>query len=258
MRRKRFMLGLTLALACGLALPPGAQASEYGGGGYFTPAILRPNLGSLNDALANNNYPKLGDTVTALGGGGYVLIDRLVLGGEGGGFSETATNDQYSTTLEGGYGLFRVGYVVHSTGRFRVYPSVGIGGGGATLRLRDLKRTAPAPSDAFTAPNEVAYSTSSGLLDLGLGADFLLGGGAPQAKRDGEARKAEGEAETAAKDGSEGHGGWVTGLRVGYLHSFSQTGWEMGGSTAPGLPSFGFDGPYIRLTIGGGAWVRSE
>ncbi|HHW15405.1 MAG TPA: hypothetical protein GXX28_10815 [Firmicutes bacterium] len=254
MRSKRFILGLTLALACGLALPLGAQAGEYGGGGYFTPTIIRLDLSSLNAELAKYNYPKLGDTVTALGGGGYALIDRLLIGGEGGGFTATAANNQYSTSLEGGYGLFRVGYVVHSTERFRLYPSVGLGGGGATLRLRDLNRTAPALDNALNQPTEVAYSTGSWLIDLGVGADYLLGGSACSTVQQSEAKDAQAEDE----NGSSGCGGWVVGLRLGYLRSLGQKQWEMGGKPAPSLPSFGIDGPYIRLTIGGGGWVRSE
>jgi hypothetical protein len=226
-----------VVLAYSLALPVGAEAGEKGGAGHFGVGIIRPNLGSLNGKLTENGYPGLGDSVTVLGGGGYGIIDRLVIGGGGGGFTQTAANDQYSSTLEGGYGLFQLGYIVHSTERSRLFPLVGIGGAGATLRLRDLKRTAPGLGQAFTAPNEVAYSTGSGLLDLGLGADFFLGG-----------------------DDSPKRAGLIAGLRIGYLHSFGQQGWKMGGSPAPGLPSFGLDGPYLRLTIGGGGsgWDPSE
>jgi hypothetical protein len=128
--------------------------------------------------------------------------------------------------------MFDVGAVVVRNPRFRVFPMIGIGGGGMQLRITE----SPAPS----FDQIIADPARESLLDIGgfmlqavLGVDYLLKLG----------------------EDKYGYGGLIFGIRAGYTQSFFTSGWEMGDIDIYGGPDTGISGFYIRFTVGGGGYA---
>jgi hypothetical protein len=189
------------------------------------------NIGELNTRLKSNGYREFSETCISFGGGGYGILNRLVIGGEGFGMSTknesgTVGGETFKTTLSGGYGLFKLGYVVYRKGGFNLYPAVGFGGGGLALEI--AKRETVPFDDILKSPKRhVTLSTGSFLVDIEVGADYLMVLN----------RKATGE-----------EGGLSFGARLGYLFAPYRSDW---GDALDG-PAIGFDGFYFRLMFGGG------
>ena len=110
-------------------------AQEKGGAGYFAGGI-----GWLLE------YPDETSFLYSTGGGGHIITDKWLIGGEGhASFGDTA----------GGYGFFNVGYLIVEKDFVMVYPILGLGGGSM--------------SSATTSD-----VSSCALLNPGVGVDFLI------------------------------------------------------------------------------------
>ena len=136
--------------------------------------------------------------------------------------------------LGGGYGTLGLGYVVDLSPRVRVYPRLGLGGGGMGLWIEsradavDFDEVLANPdrhSERADSTRQTVLSRGSALLDLGAGADFLPGGWAR---------------------------GLVIGVRLCYLAAPSGSGWGLYERDARGGPAATFTGPYFRVVLGGG------
>jgi hypothetical protein len=169
---------------CALALVPlaAAAAGEEGysasGGGGFLIGFQWLDLGDLNDELKANGYNSFDRSVVTYGGTGYGIIgERLMLGGEGHGFSQESSTSTYLERLDGGYGMFDVGYIVFSRWGLALFPTVGLGWGGVSLRITE--RSVPSFDDILTTPaRESQLNTSNFMLQGGIGADYRLNLGA--------------------------------------------------------------------------------
>jgi hypothetical protein len=188
------------------------------------------DIGRLSTALERSGYSGFSGDFFTLGGGGHVVIGRLVLGGEGHGFSgKSSGNARFKTALSGGCGFFNLGYVLYSGKGLRIYPLCGLGAGSITLNITD-RRTASF-EDVLDDPGRSArLSTSGFLLNLGLQAEKFIGFGSR----------------------SRGEGGLVIGVRAGYTFAPVKGGWELEKMEIEGGPGTAFAGPYIRLIIGAG------
>lgn len=106
---------------------------------------------------------------TGYGGGAYGTRGRLIIDGEGAGGSSVLTGD--STTqfdIGDGHGYFNVGFLL-LRGFVRVYPFVGIGGGGSELEAE------PAGSERISK-SEVDVDLGSGMrAQGGIGIEFKVG-----------------------------------------------------------------------------------
>lgn len=244
MNRTWIVLSFVLVGALGLgalAAPPaqaqeaGAEAAtpaQRGGGGFFAAGVNSVDLGPLNRRLSEAGYPTFPSELFAIGGGGYgVVADRLLLGGEGYGLIAPSRGFRgREVSAGGGYGLFTVGYRVRPTGQLAVIPQVGVGGGGLSLDIGN--REAAEFDDVLDDPNrEASLEKGSLLLSLGVGAEYRL-------------------------TTPEEPGGFLIGLRAGYLLSPYDTDWTLGEDRLAGSPDASFEGPYVRVTIGG--WGDDE
>lgn len=207
-----------------------ADAKEGGGRGYFMFGSSIIDIKALNSRLENKGYSKLSDNFISFGGGGHGIINRVIIGGEGHGLiGKETTSGSYKTSLSAGYGFFNLGYLVYSKGDLHVYPLLGLGGGGMSLKI--VERGAPSFDEVLDDPKRSAeLSTGGFLLNVALGTDYLL--------------KLWGD--------EKGEGGLVFGLRIGYTFAPIKGDWEMDGIDISGGPKVGITGPYIRLMIGGG------
>jgi len=204
------------------------------GRGFFMAGVQGMDIGDLNSRLRANGYGEFSETFASFGGGGYGINGRFLIGGEGtaviaGGESATIGGEYFKTSLGGGYGLFKLGYIIYRRDGFILYPSFGIGGGGIGL---DITQEATIPFDQHLQNPRRKTSLSSGffLIDLGLGADRLV---------------------TVNRKGDE-EGGIVFGIHAGYLLAPFRSDW---GDALNG-PDAAIEGGYVRIIIGGGGSSR--
>jgi opacity protein-like surface antigen len=94
------------------------------------------NIENLNDRLEAQGYPAFETTYGTMGGLLRLRLDRLMVGIEGHAFrSEPETSGVYELTLSGGYAMIEAGYDLFRSGGFRIFPLIGIGGGGTRLHI---------------------------------------------------------------------------------------------------------------------------
>ncbi len=228
-----------LALALPLLAPtPGSAQDEdlrsgRSGRGFFQAGFLRLDVDDINSALAGSGFPTLDRSTVTLGGGGYATRGRFVIGGEGHGLlsdAQPAADGSIQVGLDGGFGLFKVGYLAYSESGLDVYPMVGIGGGGVSVSI--VERSAPTFQDVLADPARSSrLSTGMFLLDLSVAADYRF---------------------TRRRSEDGGSGGLLVGLQAGYVFAPGSTNWtldEING--VAGGPDLGVQGLYIRLSLGG-------
>jgi len=198
--------------------------------GYFMFGGNIIDIKTLNSKLKNKGYSELSDNFISLGGGSHRIINRVIIGGEGHRLiGREVTSKGYRTSIDIGYGFFNSGYILYSVSDLRIYPLLGLGGGGMNLNI--VEKDSPSFDEILTNPKRGAtLSTGGFLLNLAVGADYLL-------------KLAEDE---------EGRGGLIFGLRAGYIFAPIKGDWEMDGIGISGGPQAAITGPYIRIMIGGG------
>lgn len=209
-------------------------SNEVGGGGYFMFGWNLLDIEELNSKLENKGYSALSDNFISFGGGGHGIINKLIIGGEGHGLiGQEVTSGNYKSSLSVGYGFFNLGYIIISAGNLKVYPLLGLGGGGMSLRI--IEKTPLSFDELLDNPKRMAeLSTGGFLLNLSLGTDYLLN----------------------LESDAEGGGGLLVGLRFGYTFTPLKGDWKMDEVDISDAPQLGITGPYIRLIIGGGGYGR--
>jgi len=207
---------------------------EGGGRGYFMFGGNIIDIKRLNSKLESKGYSKLSDNFISFGGGGHGIIRKVIIGGEGHGFTgRETTSGNYKTSIGAGYGFFNVGYLIYKTGAINIYPILGLGGGGIGVKI--IEKGTPSFDEVLDNPKRSAeLSTGGFLLNLALGTDCLLKLGGDE----------------------KGGGGLVFGLRIGYTFAPIKGDWEMDGIDISGGPDIGITGPYIHLMIGGGGFGK--
>ncbi len=225
---------LLVCLVAGLATGAGARERRGEGHGYFYAGTSFLELDKLNDALTAQGYPSFSTQLFSMGGGGHAFIGRIVLGGQGHAlFSKSKDvvigSTPYKTSLSAGIGMFDLGYVVTPPGRLKVFPMVGIGGGGMEMTI--VEKQPPAFEEILKNPARGAnLSMGIFLLNFALGLDYLVVTGRDKG----------------------GMGGLVLGLEVGYTFTPFFAAWSADEIEITGGPDTGVTGPYVRLKIGGG------
>ena len=217
------------------------SALKQGGGfGHFQAGM---NLGYFPSLTKYLGKPEvLGDSYAPqnggiqLGGGGYGIVGKLLLGGSGyfSGFNPVKT-DSASVTLSCGTGLFNIGYLMKSSDRWLLFPFVGIGGSGITLKLANQTDSG---GIYFDSERGIGYGEMSRLslggiaYELGLSLKYFI---------------------TRLSEDNL-HGGLMIGLDLGCQNSvFTSNKWADGkGQTLRGPSSLQGFLPYVRITVGGG------
>ncbi|MEE4310631.1 MAG: hypothetical protein V2J62_02070 [candidate division KSB1 bacterium] len=234
--RSRYLSVIAIVMLI-LAMSPFTIRAESGGGGmgYFMIGYMKMGIDDLNDRFEENGYTAIEAGFLSLGGGGHAVMGRLILGGEGHAiFNGEESNDLYDYSLSAGSGFFNVGYVAYSTPLFRLYPMIGFGGGGVTLKIAESAAT-PSFDEVLQNPKRSVQMDSGGfLLNVSLGADYTI----------------------TMEQGKDGAGGFIVGLRAGYVMTPIQDDWFIDSDEISGSPDTGLTGFYIRLLIGGGGYGR--
>jgi hypothetical protein len=227
-----------LALALGVADVEAVGAQGQGvfgaGAGYIGVGASRIATSELDDRLAARGYPTFGRSAAGINLGAHLIRPGgLTVGAEWHGLIVgDETHQGRDVGIGGGYGTLGLGYVVYRSPRVRIYPRLGLGGGGMGLWIEsdsvvefDDVLADPKPVKRVRQP---VMNIVSAVADLGVGAEFLPGGWG---------------------------GGLMLGVRFGYLAASSSRDWELGDYTVSGGPSANIGGPYIRALIGVG-WKR--
>lgn len=228
--------GLFLLLGLMLVQPAEAQRRRGDiGRGYFQAGFMMLDLDDLNASLSDAGYPALDDRFLTLGGAGYGSRGRLLIGGEGLGIlgqEETTTDGSHNLSVNGGMGLFRLGYLAFTDEGFELFPSLGIGGGGMSLKIAE--RSSPSFDDVLGDPGRSSTLTTGMLLvdaSLGLNYRFVTG-----------------------SDDGRAHG-ILLGVEGGYTYSPWDSGWDLDGvNDVAGGPELRIEGFHVRVSIGG--WNR--
>jgi len=204
-----------------------------GGAGYFSLGGSIIDIDALNSRLENKGYPKFSKNFFSLGGGGYGIIGNIIIGGEGHGLIEKETSsNSCGVSFACGYGFFDIGYIIYSTEKLFLYPFLGIGGGGMSLKI--IEKESPDFDKLLESPEGNAELSSGGfLIHLSLGADYSL----KQYKcKRGKSRL-------------------IFGIRAGYIFTPFKGDWEMNDFKVSNAPKMGITGPYVRLLVGFGGIV---
>jgi hypothetical protein len=193
------------------------------GGNFF-------DFDNLSRDFRLNGYPRVDNTNFFLGGMGYAVINnKVIIGGEGGGFWQSVGNSFAKVNLSGGYGFFDLGYVIHSERNFRIFPVLGIGGGGISLKIFPAQRT-PTFEDILNDPYRKAeFTTSNFAMHFSLGMDIKV----------------------ASKEKRFRSKGLLLGARFGYVWIPGDSDWQMDGMEVFAGPKTNFEGFYIHFLIGG-------
>ena len=153
----------SMALVVLLAATAVAAPPFNGGFGCFGPTVGIVNFSGLDDALATGGITrKLGSMQWGFGGGGYAIIDRVVIGGSGWGSSQTVGSNDLRATVEISGAEFDLGYVLYSQRHLLVAPVLGIGGSGYTIELQKISGMPPTFDSLLQNPgytSKVSFSS---------------------------------------------------------------------------------------------------
>jgi hypothetical protein len=186
------------------------------------------DLSGVNHELDRNGAGSFDDLNTSIGGSAYFIFGRkLLIGGEGSGFWQSASGPDGRAKIQGGYGFLDLGLVPIYTENILVYPMLGIGGGGAQLSFRSR-----IGSDIYFG-DEILYEYE----EPGFGSfalNFALGT----------------ELRFKLYENRTSMGGLNLSMRTGYIWLPVEASWSVYDFEIFGSPEATFAGPYAKLGIG--------
>jgi hypothetical protein len=234
---RRITRSALVLLALGAIGTESARAQWFNGGGYIGIGLARTATGELDDALEASGYPAFGPAAVGVGIGAYMTVaNRVLLGAEWNGIIKGNQEHQgRKVFLGGGYGTLGAGYAVNVSPRLRIYPRLGLGGGGLGLTFESIEPSVgfddvlddPDAQADLTRGFQPSLTREHGVVDVGAGAEFLP-------SRNGR--------------------GTLLGLRLGVVLAPSSGSWRLNQRHVTGGPAATIAGPYIRMVFGAGAW----
>ncbi|MBF2054617.1 MAG: hypothetical protein IGS03_14320 [Candidatus Sericytochromatia bacterium] len=231
--------GLALSLLLLSLSPTAAQAQSApidleafkGAKIFYRPGFAFLGTGELNQSLEYAGFSPYSPTFISHSGSAHLLLDQILIGASGTGLSgfRSAASSGQTVSVNGGYGVFQLGYQIVKENGFSLYPILGIGSGSTQISSSE-------PLNGLFgltgSQNVYQMQSSQVVLDLGLGADYLVNF---SAHPDWDA-------------------GLLVGLRLGYLLVPSPPQWQSGPRLLSGnLPGLNNQGFYVNLSLGLGA-----
>lgn len=136
-----------LCLLIGTSLFGNLSAQDRASFGRFELGLSFLNLDAANQALIDTEYNPLTSTMFTLGGSWDAIHGKWVYGGKAYGFMVSQSDLQNQVAiLEYFYGQLHTGYVVYGEEKlWNLYPTVGIGWGGANLKTKPWTKQRPVP-----------------------------------------------------------------------------------------------------------------
>ena len=113
-------------------------AVEKGGFGGFKIGLLMPEVSEINKHFRNHQVSELSGNLIGMGGGGFAIVDRVLVGGNGYVVKETAESDSVYSELSISAGTFKLGYSIIAGHYFNGLLNIGFGRANYTLGLRPI------------------------------------------------------------------------------------------------------------------------
>ncbi len=203
-----------------------------GGFGHFNFSAQSINIGGLNNLLAASDYGKINPYQASWGGGGNFVIRNFVIGGEGSGYFNSKTSNNFNAIdLNGGYGFFNMGYVVHSGKRSVLYPILGIGTGGYNITVHQKDQNKNIIEQLNTPSGNTTITAGGLLLNAQLAWQYFFYGHQKQ--------------------------GFFVGLKAGYRYSPNSWKLKVNGNGLNDSPNINMNGFNVTLIIGGGSLTKN-
>jgi hypothetical protein len=200
--------------------------------------VMVVDMGPVNDRLQEQRalYPAdLPIVFPILGGQGFGLFKRFLIGGSGAGLlsrSVDAANDR-KISASGAWGTFDFGYQLLRVNGFLIAPVLSLGGYGMSVTVASKGEVGF--DEALQNPTRSLSLTNNGFLTgISLVAKTIIIGKQTQV--------------------AGARSGWALGLRIGGLYGFPIRGWRSNGEAVTGDPPFGLRGGYLALSLGAGTW----
>ncbi|MCC6012643.1 hypothetical protein LM594_06750 [Candidatus Caldipriscus sp.] len=151
-------------------LPLLISVAGFGGFGHFNLSLRFPQISELSNYLRDKGYGELKGYFVSTGGSGYGVIEKVLIGGEGGSFiGASVRSESLKRTAR------IVGYLLYSNKRFNFYGILGIGGGSINITL--IEDYSGSFDSAFVNPPRTAkFSNGSYLIKASLQGDVSLYG----------------------------------------------------------------------------------
>lgn len=227
---------IALSFMLTIVYPLMAQNKANNGGfGYFRGGVGMP-LGNqvqnrLKEANMFGNQFKLSTPGVHLGGQGFGIINRFIIGGGGYSTTITGSNDLGETTYSIGAGFFNFGYLLIKKESTNLFAFAGIGGGGGNLKIKNTGSLTMALATNQQIPvNENRKINSGGFgFEFGVGYNRVL----------------------INKTEQNIKGGFMLGLVAG-INYFPTQEWKFEANETKVSNMGNLSSVYIGITIGGG------
>ncbi|MFN8393803.1 MAG: hypothetical protein U0176_03925 [Bacteroidia bacterium] len=228
--------GLSLSAQDSIPVPDpmddGRPKRVSGGMGYGQVGLGIKDLSGL-DAVIGNGV-NFNDKSLTVGGGGFLMIRSIMLGGEGMSYwNQAASFGNQEVKYESGFGQFFTGYVVYGRKGLLVYPKVGIGGYKESLTFVNKDAVTNMDTILTGAYTSTTLTHKGTMMSFGAGLEWMLG-----------------------FDESSGSG-ITLGFDLGYRLGVGYKGWESATQAITGnTPKLSPTGMYANFHIGFSGWNR--
>ncbi len=214
-----------------------AQESNHqsiiGGSGHISAGLGFFDFGNINKRLVANDLPKIPQVSNSVGGGGHFMLGKFVLGTSVQQYTPKRFQfDTIKLDVRAGYGFLEVGYVALTTPRVQLYPVVGIGIGGYTIKIATVDTNLTFDELLLDPKRGIELKSGGMLLNACLNLDFFL----------------------VKHDASLPYG-LLTGLEIGYTYMPKVGDWEVGGEPVKDSPKTNLNTFYVRIKLGGGGFT---
>ena len=200
--------------------------------------VMIVDMGPVNDRLQEQRalYPSdLPIVFPILGGQGFGLFNRFLIGGSGAGLLSRSVdaNSNREIKASGAWGTFDFGYQLLRVNGFLIAPVLSLGGYGMNVTVASKGEVGF--DEALANPTRNVSLTNNGFLTgISLVAKTIIIGKQTQV--------------------AGARSGWALGVRIGGLYGFPIRGWRSNGEAVTGGPPFGLRGGYLALSLGAGTW----
>ena len=201
-----------------------------GGGGGFSLGYGNMDVSAFEEFIPGE-AKRFSNDQLLFGGGGRSFIGNFIIGGSGQGMiGDTHTSDSLKMQLSGGMGTMDLGYLVFNRQQLKIYPMLGLGGGGYQVQISENENLT-ADEVREDPGREITVGTGGFIADVSLNMNFL-----PVVEQ--------------SEDGSA-YGGLNIGLRAGYTYGVRFDEWGFAGGDISGGSDFNMEMFYVKVTIGG-------
>lgn len=240
MKTNRIKLIALLIVLSQITFSYSQEQFKSGGYGYFQPGVMIGNFANLQGDLVDNGLigsdedaPNFAATI---GGGGFGLLKkRLVLSGYGfGNFYPGRGNNSTNVKMTSGGGTFSVGYALVNQNNILLYPTLGFGLMGTSMRIENIGNDPLHFGDnAIPVGTLSQFNMATPMMQIALGFNKLL---------------------------SKVNGGWTVGAQVGYLVNLGKDDWRNAqtNNDVKGVNDTGYEGFFFTILIGGGGFSLNE